>query len=117
MLTVSNISLQFGKRVLFDNVNLKFVPGNVYGLIGANGAGKSTFVKILSGELDATSGSFGMDPGERMSVLSQNQNAFDQYPVLEAVMRGNERLMDVMNEKDAIYMKEDFTEEDGNKAA
>jgi len=117
MLTVSNISLQFGKRVLFDNVNLKFVPGNVYGLIGANGAGKSTFVKILSGELDATSGSFGMDPGERMSVLSQNQNAFDQYPVLEAVMRGNERLMDVMHEKDAIYMKEDFTEEDGNKAA
>ncbi|MFT5886567.1 MAG: ATPase subunit of ABC transporter with duplicated ATPase domains [Arcticibacterium sp.] len=117
MLTVSNISLQFGKRVLFDNVNLKFVPGNVYGLIGANGAGKSTFVKILSGELDATSGSFGMDPGERMSVLSQNQNAFDKYPVLEAVMRGNERLMDVMHEKDAIYMKEDFTEEDGNKAA
>jgi ATPase subunit of ABC transporter with duplicated ATPase domains len=117
MLTVSNISLQFGKRVLFDNVNLKFVPGNVYGLIGANGAGKSTFVKILSGEIEATSGSFGLDPGERMSVLSQNQNAFDAYPVLETVMRGNERLMEVMHEKDAIYMKEDFTEADGNRAA
>ncbi|AWV99491.1 ABC-F family ATP-binding cassette domain-containing protein [Arcticibacterium luteifluviistationis] len=117
MLTVSNISLQFGKRVLFDNVNLKFVPGNVYGLIGANGAGKSTFVKILSGEIDATSGSFSLDPGERMSVLSQNQNAFDEYPVLETVMRGNERLIEVMHEKDAIYMKEDFTEDDGNRAA
>ena len=117
MLTVSNISLQFGKRVLFDGVNLKFVPGNVYGLIGANGAGKSTFVKILSGELEPTSGSFSLDPGERMSVLNQNQNAFDQYPVLETVMRGNERLMEVMQEKDAIYMKEDFTEEDGNRAA
>ncbi len=117
MLTVSNISLQFGKRVLFDGVNLKFVPGNVYGLIGANGAGKSTFVKILSGEIEPTSGTFSMDPGERMSVLNQNQNAFDQYPVLETVMRGNERLMEVMKEKDAIYMKEDFTEEDGNRAA
>ncbi|WP_341226761.1 ATP-binding cassette domain-containing protein [uncultured Arcticibacterium sp.] len=117
MLTVSNISLQFGKRVLFDNVNLKFVPGNVYGLIGANGAGKSTFVKILSGEIEATSGSFSLDPGERMSVLSQNQNAYDEYPVLETVMRGNEKLIEVMHEKDAIYMKEDFTEEDGNRAA
>lgn len=117
MLTVSNISLQFGKRVLFDNVNLKFVPGNVYGLIGANGAGKSTFVKILSGEIEATSGSYSLDPGERMSVLSQNQNAYDEYPVLETVMRGNDRLIEVMHEKDAIYMKEDFTEEDGNKAA
>lgn len=117
MLTVSNISLQFGKRVLFDNVNLKFVPGNVYGLIGANGAGKSTFVKILSGEIEATSGSYSLDPGERMSVLSQNQNAYDEYPVLETVMRGNEKLIEVMHEKDAIYMKEDFTEEDGNRAA
>ncbi len=117
MLTVSNISLQFGKRVLFDEVNLKFVPGNVYGLIGANGAGKSTFVKILSGELEPTTGVVSMDPGERMSVLNQNQNAFDEYTVLETVMNGNPRLMEVMKEKDAIYMKEDFTEEDGNIAA
>jgi ATPase subunit of ABC transporter with duplicated ATPase domains len=117
MLTVSNISLQFGKRTLFEEVNLKFVPGNVYGLIGANGAGKSTFVKILSGEIDATTGSISMDPGERMSVLKQNQNAFDEYTVLETVMRGNERMFEVMQEKDAIYLKEDFSEEDGNRAA
>lgn len=117
MLSVSNISLQFGKRVLFDDVNLKFVPSNVYGLIGANGAGKSTFVKILSGELDPTTGQVSLDAGERLSILNQNQNAFDSTPVLETVMRGNERLMEVMLEKDAIYMKEDFTEEDGNKAA
>lgn len=117
MLTVNNVSLQFGKRVLFDEVNLKFTPGNVYGLIGANGAGKSTFVKILAGDLEATTGTISMDPGERMSVLNQNQNAFDEYPVLETVMRGNKRLIEVMQEKDAIYLKEDFSEEDGNKAA
>ena len=117
MLTVSNLSLQFGKRVLFEDVNLKFVPGNVYGLIGANGAGKTTFVKILSGEIDRTSGSISLDPGERMSVLKQNQNAFDDFTVLDTVLRGNERLYEVMLEKDAIYMKPDFSEEDGNKAA
>ncbi|MCP9756707.1 ATP-binding cassette domain-containing protein [Lacihabitans sp. CCS-44] len=117
MLTVSNLSLQFGKRVLFEDVNLKFVPGNVYGLIGANGAGKTTFVKILSGELDPTSGRVGLDPGERMSVLNQNQNAFDEFTVLDTVLRGNERLYEVMLEKDAIYLKPDFSEEDGNKAA
>ncbi|MGL4632652.1 MAG: ABC-F family ATP-binding cassette domain-containing protein [Leadbetterella sp.] len=117
MLTVSNLSLQFGKRVLFDEVNLKFVPGNVYGLIGANGAGKTTFVKILSGDLDATTGSISMDPGERMSVLKQNQNAFDEFTVLDTVMRGNEKLYQIMQEKDAIYLKEDFSEEDGNRAA
>jgi ATPase subunit of ABC transporter with duplicated ATPase domains len=117
MLTVSNLSLQFGKRVLFDEVNLKFVPGNVYGLIGANGAGKTTFVKILSGELDATTGSISMDPGERMSVLKQNQNAFDAFTVLDTVMRGNEKLYAIMTEKDAIYLKEDFSEADGNRAA
>ncbi|UBM57321.1 ATP-binding cassette domain-containing protein [Marinilongibacter aquaticus] len=117
MLTVNNISQVFGKRTLFEEVNLKFSPGNVYGLIGANGAGKSTFVKILSGELEPTTGTVSLDPGERMSVLNQNQNAFDEYTVLETVMRGNERLMEVMHEKDAIYMKEDFTEEDGNRAA
>jgi ATPase subunit of ABC transporter with duplicated ATPase domains len=117
MLTVSNLSLQFGKRVLFEDVNLKFVPGNVYGLIGANGAGKTTFVKILSGELDRTTGSISMDPGERMSVLNQNQNAFDEFPVLDTVLRGNEKLYEIMLEKDAIYLKEDFSEEDGNRAA
>ena len=91
MLTVSNLSLQFGKRVLFEEVNLKFTPGNVYGLIGANGAGKSTFVKILAGDIDPTTGNISMDPGERMSVLKQNQNAYDEYTVLDTVMRGNER--------------------------
>ena len=117
MLTVSNLSLQFGKRVLFEDVNLKFVPGNVYGLIGANGAGKSTFVKILAGDIDPTSGNMSMDPGERMSVLKQDQHAFDEYTVLETAMRGNERLFEVMIEKDTLYAKEDFTEDDGNRAA
>ena len=117
MLSVSNISLRFGKRILFDEVNLKFASGNVFGLIGANGAGKSTFVKILSGELEPTTGSITMDPGERMSVLNQNQNAFDEHTVLQAVMMGHERLYSIMIEKDAIYLKEDFTEEDGNRAA
>lgn len=117
MLTVSNISLAFGKRTLFEDVNIKFTPGNVYGLIGANGAGKSTFIKILSGDLDPTTGNVSMDPGERMSVLKQNQNAFDDYSVLDTVLRGNERLYQVMQEKDAIYMKPDFSEEDGHRAA
>ncbi len=117
MLTVSNISLSFGKRTLFEEVNLKFTPGNVYGLIGANGAGKSTFVKILAGDLDPTSGNVSMDPGERMSVLKQNQNAFDDETVLNTVVRGNERLSQIIVEKDAIYAKEDFSEEDGNRAA
>lgn len=117
MLTVSNLSLQFGKRILFEEVNLKFVPGNVYGLIGANGAGKTTFVKILSGEIDATTGNMSMDPGERMSVLKQNQNAFDEFTVLDTVMRGNEKLYQIMQEKDAIYLKPDFSEEDGHRAA
>lgn len=117
MLTVSNLSLQFGKRVLFDEVNLKFTPGNVYGLIGANGAGKSTFVKILSGEIDPTTGSISMDPGERMSVLKQNQNAFDDYSVLDTVIMGNDRLYKIIKEKEEIYSKADFTEEDGNRAA
>lgn len=117
MLSVSNVSLRYGKRVLFEDVNIKFTPGNCYGLIGANGAGKSTFIKILSGEIDAQTGSVMMDPGERMSVLKQNQNAFDEYPVLETVIRGNERLFEIMVEKDAIYAKADFTEEDGNRAA
>src|SRR6218665_464379 len=117
MLTVSNISLRFGKRTLFEEVNLKFTPGNVYGLIGANGAGKSTFVKILSGEIEPTTGNVSMDPGERMSVLKQNQNAFDDETVLNTVIRGNERLHEIIQEKDAIYAKPDFSEEDGNRAA
>lgn len=117
MLTVQNISLRFGKRSLFEDVNLKFTPGNCYGLIGANGAGKSTFVKIVAGDIEPTSGSVSIDPGERMSVLKQNQNAFDEFPVLETVIRGNQRLFEIMQEKDAIYAKEDFTEEDGNRAA
>ncbi|MBA4852716.1 ABC-F family ATP-binding cassette domain-containing protein [Emticicia sp. BO119] len=117
MLTVSNISLRFGKRTLFEEVNLKFTSGNVYGLIGANGAGKSTFVKILSGEIEPTSGNVSMDPGERMSVLKQNQNAFDDETVLNTVIRGNERLSEIIAEKDAIYAKPDFSEEDGNRAA
>jgi ATPase subunit of ABC transporter with duplicated ATPase domains len=117
MLTVSNLSLQFGKRVLFDEVNLKFISGNVYGLIGANGAGKSTFVKILSGEIEATTGSISMDPGERMSVLKQNQNAYDDFTVLDTVIMGNERLYKIIKEKEEIYSKTEFTEEDGNRAA
>lgn len=117
MLNVSNVSLRFGKRVLFDEVNIKFTEGNCYGLIGANGAGKSTFIKILSGELESTTGAISMNPGERLSVLSQNHFEFEETPVLETVIRGNKRLFEIMVEKDAIYLKEDFTEEDGNKAA
>lgn len=117
MISVSNVSLRYGKRVLFDDVNIKFTPGNCYGVIGANGAGKSTFLKILSGEIEPQTGSVSISPGERMSVLKQNQFAFDEFPVLQTVIMGNQRLWDIMQEKDAIYMKADFTEEDGNRAA
>ena len=117
MLNVSNVSLRFGKRVLFEDVNIKFVEGNCYGLIGANGAGKSTFLKILSGELDSQTGNISMNPGERMSFLKQNHFEFENVPVLQTVIMGNKRMYDVMVEKDAIYLKEDFTEEDGNRAA
>lgn len=116
MLAVSNISLRYGKRVLFEDVNLKFTPGNCYGLIGANGAGKSTFLKILSGEIEPATGQIAITPGERMSVLNQNHFAFDSYPVLQTVMMGNKKLWEVMEAKDAIYAKADFTEEDGIKA-
>ena len=116
MLTVSNLSMQFGKRVLFDEVNLKFTKGNCYGVIGANGAGKSTFVKILSGEYTATTGSFDLEAGARMSVLSQNHNAFDAHTVLETVMMGHDKLYKIMKEKEEIYAKDPFTEEDGLKA-
>lgn len=117
MLSVSNLSLRYGKRVLFDEVNIKFTPGNCYGVIGANGAGKSTFLKILSGEVDPTTGNVSMTPGERMSVLKQNHFEFDQYPVLQTVIMGNKKLWDIMQEKDAIYAKVDFTDADGEKAA
>jgi ATPase subunit of ABC transporter with duplicated ATPase domains len=116
MITVNNVSLQFGKRTLFDEVNLKFTQGNCYGIIGANGAGKSTFLKILSGEIDATTGSIDITPGERMAVLSQNHNEFNEFPVIETVIMGHRRLYNVMKEKDAIYMKENFTDADGLKA-
>ena len=116
MITVSNLSLRYGKRTLFEDVNLKFTPGNCYGVIGANGAGKSTFLKILSGDIDPTSGSVSFTPGERMAVLSQNHYAFDEYPVIEAVLQGHKELYSVMKEKDALYAKEDFTEKDGERA-
>ncbi|TLG75274.1 ABC-F family ATP-binding cassette domain-containing protein [Culicoidibacter larvae] len=117
MLTVSNVSLQFSDRKLFEDVNIKFTPGNCYGLIGANGAGKSTFLKVLSGEVDSTSGHVHMAPGLRMSFLKQNQFAYDEYPVLETVIIGHERLYEIIKEKDALYAKPDFNEDDGMRAA
>jgi ATPase subunit of ABC transporter with duplicated ATPase domains len=116
MISVSNLSLRYGKRVLFDEVNIKFSPGNCYGIIGANGAGKSTFLKILSGEIDPSTGLVSITPGERMSVLKQNHFEFDEFPVLQTVLMGNKKLWDIMHEKDAIYAKEDFTEADGHRA-
>lgn len=116
MLTVSNLSLQFGKRILFDEVNIKFTQGNCYGVIGANGAGKSTFLKILSKELDPTSGNVSLEKGKRMSVLEQNHFAFDEYSVIETVLRGNKPLFDIKVEMDHLYAKPDFSEEDGIKA-
>lgn len=117
MISVSNVSLRYGKRVLFDEASIKFTPGNCYGIIGANGAGKSTFMKILSGEIEPTTGQVSITPGERLSVLSQNHFAFDAFPVLQTVMMGNKRLWDVMQQKDAIYAKPDFSDADGIKAA
>lgn len=116
MLSVSNLSLRYGKRVLFEDVNLKFTPGNCYGVIGANGAGKSTFLKILSGEIDPATGQIVITPGERMGVLKQNHFEFDACTVLNTVMMGNKKLWDVMQEKDAFYAKPDFSEADGVKA-
>lgn len=117
MLTVSNLSLQFGKRTLFDDVNLKFQNGNCYGVIGANGAGKSTFLKILSGEQDPTRGSIDLEPGKRMAVLKQEHNVFDEYEVLKTVIMGHKRLYEIMEEKDALYAKPDFSDEDGMRAS
>lgn len=116
MISVSNLSLRFGKRVLFEDVNIRFTEGNCYGIIGANGAGKSTFMKILSGDIDPTTGKVEISKDQRMSVLKQDHYEFDNYPVLETVIMGNTPLYKVMKEKDDIYAKEDFTEEDGLRA-
>lgn len=116
MISVNNVTLSFGKRVLFDEVNINFTKGNCYGVIGANGAGKSTFLKILSGEIEPNKGSIDITPGERMAVLKQNQFAFDEFTVLDTVMMGHEKLWKVKHERDAIYAKEDFTEADGMRA-
>ena len=115
MLSVSNLSVQFGKRILFDEVNVNFTAGNCYGIIGANGAGKSTFLKILSGQQEANSGQVHLEPGKRMSVLEQNHNAFDDFPVLDTVLRGNTDFYAVKTEMDAIYAKEDFSDADGER--
>jgi ATPase subunit of ABC transporter with duplicated ATPase domains len=117
MITVNNLSLQFGKRVLYKDVNLKFTPGNCYGIIGANGAGKSTFLRLLSGELAPTSGTVEVTPGERLAVLKQDHFAFDQQTVLRTVIMGHKRLVEIMDEKDRLYAKPDFSEEDGMKAS
>ena len=117
MITVSNLGMQFGGQWLFQHVDLQFVPGNCYGIIGANGAGKSTFLRLLTGELESTTGDIFVDPDKRVSVLKQNQNAYDEYSVMDTVIMGNQRLYDIMKEKDAIYEKEDFTDEDGMRAS
>ncbi|HNW50084.1 MAG TPA: ATP-binding cassette domain-containing protein [Prolixibacteraceae bacterium] len=117
MITVSDLTIQFDKKPLFADVSIKFMPGNCYGVIGANGAGKSTFLRLISGDLDATRGSISMGPGERLSVLKQDHFAFDEFPVLETVLRGHKVLWDLMQEKEALYAKPDFSEADGIHAA
>ena len=117
MISANNVTLRLGKKALFEDVNIKFTEGNCYGLIGANGAGKSTFLKILSGELDSTNGDIVITPGQRLSFLKQDHFQYDQYTVMDTVIMGNQRLFDIMKEKDAIYAKEDFTEEDGIRAS
>ena len=117
MISANNVTLRIGKKALFEDVNIKFTEGNCYGLIGANGAGKSTFLKILSGQLETTNGDISITPGQRLSVLEQDHFKYDEYPVLDTVIMGNQRLYDIMKEKEAIYMKEDFTDEDGMRAS
>ena len=117
MISANNVTYRIGKKALFEDVNIKFTEGNCYGLIGANGAGKSTFLKILSGELDTTNGEIVMTPGQRLSVLEQDHFKYDEYTVMDTVIMGNRRLYDIMKEKDAIYAKEDFSDEDGVRAA
>ena len=117
MISVNNVTLRIGKKALFEDVNIKFTEGNCYGLIGANGAGKSTFLKILSGELDSTNGDVVITPGQRLSFLKQDHFQYDEYPVLDTVIMGNARLYEIMKEKEAIYAKEDFSDEDGIRAS
>lgn len=117
MITVSDVSLRFGGRTLYEDVNLKFTPGNCYGVIGANGAGKSTFLKLLEGKLEPTTGSISIDPNERMSSLNQDHFAFEDFTVMDTVIQGHKELYQVMKEKDALYAKPDFGDEDGVKAA
>ena len=112
-----DVTLRLGKKALFEDVNIKFTEGNCYGIIGANGAGKSTFLKILSGQLDTTNGSVSISQGQRLSFLEQNQNKYDNQVVLDTVIQGNSRLFEIMKEKDALYAKEDFSDEDGIKAS
>lgn len=117
MISANNVTLRIGKKALFEDVNIKFTEGNCYGLIGANGAGKSTFLKILSGELEPTNGDIAITPGQRLSFLKQDHFKYDEYPVLDTVIMGNARLYEIMKEKEALYAKEDFTDEDGIKAS
>lgn len=117
MISTSGVTLQFGKRVLFKDVSIKFTPGNCYGVIGANGAGKSTFLKLLAGDIEPTSGSIDITPGERLAVLKQNHYEFDEYEVLRTVIMGHKRLVEIMDEKEAIYAKADFSDEDGIRAS
>ncbi len=117
MIAANNVTYRVGKKALFEDVNIKFTEGNCYGLIGANGAGKSTFLKILSGDLDTTNGEITITPGQRLSVLEQDHFKYDAYPVMDTVIMGNKRLYDIMKEKDAIYAKEDFSDEDGIRAS
>ncbi len=117
MIAINDLCIQFGKRVLFQDVNLKFTPGNCYGIIGANGAGKSTLLRAISGEIDPTRGTISLGPGERLSVLSQDHFAFDEFTVLNTVLMGHTTLWSIMEEKNAIYAKEDFSDEDGNRVA
>ena len=117
MISANNITLRVGKKALFEDVNIKFTEGNCYGLIGANGAGKSTFLKILSGQLETTNGDNVITPGQRLSVLEQDHFKYDEYTVMDTVIMGNSRLYEIMMEKDAIYAKEDFTDEDGIRAS
>ena len=117
MISANGVTLRLGKRALFEDVNIKFTEGNCYGIIGANGAGKSTFLKILTGEIEPTSGEVIITPGERLSFLKQDHFQYDECTVLDTVIMGNQRLYDIMKEKDAIYMKEDFSDEDGIRAS
>ena len=117
MISANNVTYRVGKKALFEDVNIKFTEGNCYGLIGANGAGKSTFLKILSGALETTNGEIVITPGQRLSVLEQDHFKYDSYPVMDVVIMGNARLYEIMKEKEAIYAKEDFSDEDGIRAS